>query len=150
MLEGMKILAHTIDSHHWERLREKSRAGKNKSNDKSNKGNKTDDKNKNSKGKNKADNSNKSAKTPSSSGNPNLLADKLGKDGKLTQQERQRRFNNNLCMFCGGVGHTAKDCPKSSSSASKAKARAAQAKEKVSAKTGSKKKTKQSSEPCTC
>ena len=93
-LEGMKILAHTIDSRHWERLSEKSRTGKNKSDDKpdksddkSDKGNKADDKNKNSKGKNKADNSNKSAKTPSSSGNPNPLADKLGKDGKLTQQE---------------------------------------------------------------
>jgi hypothetical protein len=33
-------------------------------------------------------------------------------------------------MFCGGAGHTAKDCQKSSSSAAKAKARAAQAKEK--------------------
>ena len=44
--------------------------------------------------------------------------------------ERQRHFDNNLCMFCGGVSHTANDCPKSSSFASKAKARAAQAKEK--------------------
>jgi hypothetical protein len=33
-------------------------------------------------------------------------------------------------LFCGGTGHTAKECPKSSSSASKAKARAVQAKEK--------------------
>ena len=61
------------------------------------------------------------------------ISDKLGKDGKLTPQERQRRFNNNLCMFCGGVGHTAKDCNKASSSAAKAKARAAQVKEKESA-----------------
>ena len=50
------------------------------------------------------------------------LSDKLGKDGKLTQAERTRRFNNNLCLFCGGEGHTAKECPKSSSSATKAKA----------------------------
>ena len=47
---------------------------------------------------------------------------------KLTQAEHTRRFNNNLCLFCGGVGHTAKECPKSSSSATKAKARAAQTK----------------------
>ena len=58
--------------------------------------------------------------------NPDL-SDKLGKDGKLTQAERTRRFNN-LCLFCGGVGHTAKECPKSSSSAMKAKAHAAQTK----------------------
>src|SRR5882762_632064 len=56
------------------------------------------------------------------------LGDKLGKDGKLTVTERARRFANNLCLFCGGVGHTAKECPKSSSSAAKAKGRAAKTK----------------------
>ena len=68
----------------------------------------------------------------STSGSSASFSDKLGKDGKLTQQERQRRFDNNLCMFCGGVGHTAKDCNKATSSAAKAKARSAQAKEKES------------------
>jgi hypothetical protein len=145
-LEAMKTLAHSIDSRHWERLREKSRSNKGKSDhhDKSdNKGNKSDNKSKattsgsnhsdnsktNKPNSNNNNNSNKSAKS-SSSGNSASISDKLGKDGKLTPQERQRRFDNNLCMFCGAVGHTAKDCPKSSSSASKAKARAAQAKEK--------------------
>ena len=56
------------------------------------------------------------------------LSDKLGKDGKLTAAERSRRFANNLCLFCGGLGHTAKECPKSSSSATKAKGRAAKVK----------------------
>lgn len=143
-LDAMKTLAHSIDSRHWERLREKSRAGKNKSDDKSDdknnksdKGNKSDDKNNksdknnNSNG-NKNKNKNKSDKTPSSSGNSASISDKLGKDGKLTPQERQRRFDNNLCMFCGGAGHTAKDCNKASSSAAKAKARAAQVKENES------------------
>ena len=146
-LEEMKHLAHSIDSRHWERLREKSRAGKNKSDnqDKSDK-HKTDDKSKNSpstsgsgntnssknnnSNNNNKSNNNKSGKAPSTSGSSASFSDKLGKDGKLTQQERQRRYDNNLCLFCGGTGHTAKDCPKSSSSASKAKARAAQAKEK--------------------
>ena len=50
------------------------------------------------------------------------LSDKLGKDGKLTSQERQQRFDNNLCMFCGRSGHVAKECPKSSSSSAKARA----------------------------
>ena len=56
------------------------------------------------------------------------LDDKIGKDGKLTVAERAHRFANNLCLFCRGVGHTAKECLKSSSSASKAKGRAAKGK----------------------
>ena len=38
---------------------------------------------------------------------------KLGKDGKLTPQECQRRMDNSLCLFCGKTGHIAKECPKS-------------------------------------
>jgi hypothetical protein len=57
------------------------------------------------------------------------LTSKLGKDGKLTKEERQRRFENKLCLFCGHPGHVAKECPKSSSRA--AKARAAKAAEPV-------------------
>ena len=49
------------------------------------------------------------------------LGEKLDQDGKLTPAERARRFTNNLCLFCGGVGHTAKNCSK----ATKAKGRAA-------------------------
>jgi hypothetical protein len=142
-LDGMKSLAHSIDARHWERLREKSRGGKNKSDnvEKSDNKNKSDEKAKNTpstsgnnqSGKNNKsnnNNNNKSAKTSSTSGASASISDKLGKDGKLTPQERQRHFDNNLCLFCGGTGHTAKDCPKSSSSASKTKARAAQTKEK--------------------
>src|SRR5271169_4310762 len=105
-LEEMRTVAHSIDARHWERAHEKSRSNPDKTNTSSN------------------NNGNKNEK-PKSSANP--LTDKLGKDGKLTPQERQRRFDNNLCMFCGGLGHTANACPKSSSSTSKAKARAAQA-----------------------
>ena len=50
------------------------------------------------------------------------LSLKLGKDGKLTNEERHRRFENNLCMFCGQSGHVAKDCPRASSHAAKARA----------------------------
>jgi retrotransposon gag protein len=155
-LQKMKTLAHAIDSRYWERQREKSRSGKGKSDD----GDKSDKKNKDkaddkktppsagSSGNNNSNNNsgnknkNKSGKPPSTSGassSSNPLADKLGKDGKLTQQERQRRFDNHLCMFCGGVGHTAANCNKASSSAAKAKARSAQAKEKEPVTTDSKK-----------
>jgi hypothetical protein len=51
------------------------------------------------------------------------FASKIGKDGKLTREERQRRFDNNLCMVCGKPGHMARECNKSS----RAKARAAKA-----------------------
>jgi hypothetical protein len=32
------------------------------------------------------------------------------KRGKLTQQERQHRMDNNLCLYCGKSGHRAIDC----------------------------------------
>lgn len=56
-----------------------------------------------------------SGKSPTKS-----LSDKLGKDRKLTQEERQRCFANNLCLFCGGPGHTTANCPKKTSSTTKA------------------------------
>jgi Retrotransposon gag protein len=155
-LEEMKTLAHSIDSRYWERLREKSRAGRSKSDNSdkpdSNKGKSDDKKNqastsghnhnkdkpKKQQGNNQSDN--KSDKPQSSSGKANTISDKLGKDGKLLPAERQRRFDNNLCMFCGGPGHTAANCNKSTSSASKAKGRAAQTKEKEKEATSDSKK----------
>jgi Retrotransposon gag protein len=47
---------------------------------------------------------------------PNLSS-KLGKDGKLTPEECQRRFDQGLCMLCGPKGHMVKDCPKGSNKA---------------------------------
>ena len=152
-LKEMKNLACSIDARHWERQREKSRSGKGKSDDKpdrSDKG-KSDDKgkssssgsssssgnnNNNSNNSNKNKKDNKSGKSSSTSGSgasgstssSNPIADKLGKDGKLTSEERQRQFTNKLCMFCGGAGHIAADCNKAKTA--KAKARSAQAKEK--------------------
>ena len=57
------------------------------------------------------------------------IAEKLGKDCKLTPDEQKRRFNNGLCMFCGAVGHLAKECPKLTSHAAKAHAVAAETSE---------------------
>ena len=38
--------------------------------------------------------------------------DKLGKDGKLTPQERQQCMDGGLCLLCASSGHMIKDCPK--------------------------------------
>jgi hypothetical protein len=133
-LDAMKSLAHTIDSRYWERLREKSRAEKtqpksdnktpaksdNKSDNKSGKSNPSS-----SSGSNKKDNNNKPSK-PAASGSS--VPNNLGKDGKLTSEERQRRFDNDLCLYCGGTGHKTPDCKKAA--ASKTKARAAQVTDK--------------------
>ena len=91
-LEAMKVLAHSINSRYWERNREKSRAGKNKSegNDKSDGKNKSDDKSKtpasgsgnSNKNNNKPSGKNKPGKPASTSGSSASLSDKLGKDGK--------------------------------------------------------------------
>lgn len=133
-LEAMKTLAHSIDSRHWERLREKSRSTKKPDTNNNKSDSKPDDKKAPTSGNNNNKQNNKSDKSASSSGNSKSTSapPKLGKDGKLTQEERQRRFDNNLCMFCGGVGHTAAACTKSSSNASKTKARGAQVAEKES------------------
>src|SRR6202030_1192165 len=40
------------------------------------------------------------------------LEGKLGTDGKLTPEECQRCFDNNLCLFCGAAGHKANKCHK--------------------------------------
>jgi hypothetical protein len=32
------------------------------------------------------------------------------KNGRLTDEERQRRINENLCLFCGDSQHSLKDC----------------------------------------
>ena len=39
------------------------------------------------------------------------LTSKLDSHGKLTQQEWQNRIDRNLCLFCGGAGHQANNCP---------------------------------------
>jgi hypothetical protein len=66
---------------------------------------------------------NKSAKptSASTSSTPKApdLNTKLGKDGKLMAKEHQRCFDKKLCLFCGGPGHSAWDCTKSTSHTAK-------------------------------
>ncbi len=71
----------------------------------------------------KSSNSNSSG----SASNPKPYADKLGKDSHLTQEEKDRRQKNNLCMFCGSK-HKTEDCNKRKAMAS-AKGHAAEVEE---------------------
>ena len=71
---------------------------------------------------NSAQSSSSSNPTPKKLGKTPELSDKLGKDSKLTSEERKHRFDQNLCMFCGSSGHKAKECLKSGSWAAKARA----------------------------
>ena len=40
------------------------------------------------------------------------LTNKLGSDGKLTPQERQRRMDKGLCLLCGQSGPMVRECPR--------------------------------------
>ena len=143
-LVTLRNLSQSIDARYWERHSEIARETtvQNKSDKSSDKKSEKEKKKTNQQTNNSSnDDGNKSSNqqkqnanaSGSSTSNQNTrkatpdISDKLGKDGKLTQAERQRRFDNNLCLFCGKGGHVARECSKANSSASKAKAHATKA-----------------------
>jgi hypothetical protein len=123
-LIGLKALALQIDSRYWRRQEEIKRENKSKlsttSQDKSNNNNNKSSKNTSTSATSSTapKTSSTSMSTPSGSGNSASsskkttkdLSNQLGKDGKLTTDERNRRITNNLCLFCGGTGHRASEC----------------------------------------
>ena len=117
-LAEMKALAHAIDPCHWKHIWEKSCTNKpnNSSKPDSKKHNHQSSSNNNNSNSNQPQNSNK----PKALSSSNSIANVLGKDSKLTPQERQRCFDNSLCMVCGDVGHMASNFPKSKSAKAKA------------------------------
>ncbi|KAH9851660.1 hypothetical protein C2E23DRAFT_869308 [Lenzites betulinus] len=105
-LVGLRDLAQSIDNRYWECKSEQSRDSgsskpANKSASSDSKSQQTPKPNPGNSG-----NSNSGTPKPASSGNKPAAktpakpyADKLGKDGKLTAEERQRRFTNNLYLL---------------------------------------------------
>ncbi|KAG6327114.1 hypothetical protein ID866_11975 [Astraeus odoratus] len=129
-LDDLCYLAQEIDMHYWERKEEvqhtnkssstsnflANKPGSSTSNSDSSSGNT------NSSSSNKSKSSNSGNKSPNAtSSNPDLTG-KLGKDGKLTLEEKKRCLDNKLCMFCREDGHFSNNCPKKANKG-KAKAR---------------------------
>jgi len=57
------------------------------------------------------------SKSSSSSKTKNPNADKLGKNNKLTPEERDHHFKLQLCLFCSNAGHKVTECPSTKNSA---------------------------------
>ena len=124
-LAGVKTIAHRIDARYWHREAEKARErARNPSGAGHSSGNtRTGQSNPPASGTPRNDRANSGKKKKSSSNNnpaakddsakkAKPYAEKLGKDGKLKPEERERRLKAGLCMFCGGSGHTADECKK--------------------------------------
>jgi hypothetical protein len=131
-LAQMRLKAQDADDIYWMQKNEANRGSANSGNSgKKDKKTNSDSPNppstSNSNNPSNSSNSKSNSKFKSNSGSkssdkpkPNPIADKLGKDGKLTSEERERRMKEKLCLYCGKAGHKAPDCDK----AAAAKARA--------------------------
>jgi hypothetical protein len=120
-LSEFKTLAQTINAHYWEHKGEISRETKSSSSNPPKPSTSDHTSSHPSGSRNHRSRQNKSAKPASAStlSTPKApdLNTKLGKDGKLTAKDHQRHFDKTLCLFCGGPGHSAQDCTKSTSRA---------------------------------
>src|ERR1700731_1697745 len=133
-LRGLREQASAIDRHYWAQQKEIARDSvkaptpnnnKKETSDNSKSSNppgstksdKSSDKRQANSGSNSGTSGSKPAGASGNSGDSGEakkphLEGKLGTDGKLTPEERQWRFNNNLCLFCGAAGHKANECHK--------------------------------------
>jgi hypothetical protein len=141
-LQGLQDLVGTLDQRHWERQSEISRDKRQSTNNPSNQ-NKSSDNRSDQRNDNRQTNSANTSKSPNSQSSnrgkdqkkstssgssssapakPNTISDLLGPDGKLKPEERKRRMDQNLCLRCGGSGHTVQNCPQSSKTKPKGRA----------------------------
>ena len=129
-LSGLRKLVQAIDTHYWEHKAEiahetpAANSSSNKS-EKNNNNKSSSDKGQGSSQSKQNNNNNSSSSSNQNKGNSSEpkktstpdYASKLGKDSKLTPQERRCRINKNLCLCCSASGHWASDCPKGQAAA---------------------------------
>ena len=156
-LQSLQELVATLDQRHWERQSEINRDKRQSSANTSVSHNKSSDnrsdqraesrqpasanssKPSNSQNQNRNKDQKKpapSAATSSAPAKPNPISELLGPDGKLKPEERKRRMDQNLCLRCGGSGHTVHDCPQTSKTKPKGRAATAASTSTASAATG--------------
>ena len=124
-LSGLRKLMQAIDACYWEHKVEitcetpamnssgnkSEKNNNNKSSSNKSKGSlQSKQKNNNNLSSGSSQNKGKSSE-PKKTLTPNLSS-KLGKDRKLTPQERQCHLDKNLCLFCGAPDYRAADCNK--------------------------------------
>ncbi|KAG6327753.1 hypothetical protein ID866_11336, partial [Astraeus odoratus] len=126
-LVDLHTMAQGIDACYWEHKSEITRQAKTnpQSSSLSKQSNPSSSTSSSSTGKEKNPQCPSSSTPKSSDSSTPDLSGVLGKDGKLMAVEHLCHIKNALCLFCGLPGHSAKDCPRSTSRV--AKAHAAQA-----------------------
>jgi hypothetical protein len=125
-LPTMKERVLAIDRRYWERQdeikRERGKSGnsdgnpKKSSNDSSSSGQQSSSSSSSKKKSGKQSSSSSSSSTPSSSSDQRPATDS---SGRITSEERKRRMDNKLCLYCGKEGHGVKNCPVSEAKAKK-------------------------------
>ncbi|KAG6327068.1 hypothetical protein ID866_12021, partial [Astraeus odoratus] len=127
-LDNMCYLAQEIDACYWECKEEVQHANKSSSKGKPTTSSNTSSSsgNTNSLLSNKPKSSNGGNKSSNVTSSNSDLTGKLGKDGKLTPEERKQHLDNKLWMFCRDDGHFSNNCLRKANKG-KAKACAANA-----------------------
>jgi hypothetical protein len=123
-LANLRLKAQDADNIYWMQEEENRIESKNSGNT-SAPNKKDSNKKPNSQSPPKSSPNTSSTSTPKPSGSSkdkpkNSISDKLGKNGKLTGDERDRRMKEGLCLYCGEKGHVAHDCPKSAAAKGRA------------------------------
>lgn len=123
-LVGIRNAASRADNHYWRREEEKKREGSSRSSAPSSGSSRAASSSSKSQDVRTASSSSASTAGSSAAGSasssPKPYVDKLGKDGRLSSSERERRLQNDLCLYCGGAGHKSADCKKRAAASGRA------------------------------